>query len=233
MKHSALFILALVLTATCAFAKKNQEEIPLNARGTELHEQYTKELETLRAEVVAEVTPAIDETKKAAFVELRAKWDAIPRIGDDTKPDERKAIEASAEQIQAESIMLGESLIADLTPVLASDKLDSKLMRIAILNHGTPRGLAEFAQQGAAQEKLLEQFFADEALMRQVLEAGGANGGDYGEMMEVYTAILAASERARERGTIYQRLALGMAMQMPWSNGKPESGVHGIVYRTR
>lgn len=30
--------------------------------------------------------------------------------------------------------------------------------------------------------------------MRQILEAGGANGGGYGEMMEVYTAILAKSD---------------------------------------
>jgi hypothetical protein len=105
-------------------------------------------------------------------------------------------------------------------------------MRIAILTHATPRGLAEFAQQGADKEKLLEQLFADEPLMRQVLEAGGANGGAYGNMMEIYNAILAKSERARERDTIFHRLALGTAIHMPWK-GQPASGVYGIVHRTQ
>jgi hypothetical protein len=49
-------------------------------------------------------------------------------------------------------------------------------------------------------------------------------------MMEVYTAILDASERARERDTIFQRLALGMAIQMPWLNGRDRGGVHGILF---
>ena len=125
------------------------------------------------------------------------------------------------------------ALLTDLAPVLSSDALDPKLMRIAILTDATPRGLAEFAQQGADKEKLLETLFADEPLMRQILEAGGANGAEYGETMEVYTAILAKSEKAREPGSIFQRLALGTAIQMPWTNGKPESGVHGIVQRTQ
>ena len=43
--------------------------------------------------------------------------------------------------------------------------------------------------------------FADEALMKQILKADGANGGEYGEAMQVYTAILAKSERAREVGS--------------------------------
>jgi hypothetical protein len=49
--------------------------------------------------------------------------------------------------------------------------------------------------------------------------------------MEVYTAILAKSERAREHGTIFQRLALGTALQMPWLDGREKGGVHGIVFR--
>ncbi|MGY8750274.1 MAG: hypothetical protein ACKVHR_19710, partial [Pirellulales bacterium] len=93
--------------------------------------------------------------------------------------------------------------------------------------------LAEFAQQGPAEEKLLEQLFADEALMKQILNAGGANGGEYGEAMQVYTAILAKSERAREVGSIFQRLALGTAIHMPWLLDKEKGGVHNIVYRTQ
>jgi hypothetical protein len=221
----------LAIVSPAVFAAKEAPEIPLSARGNQLHEQYTQQLEGLRAEVAAAL-PAVDEAKKAKFMELRGQWNEIPAIKEDAKPDEKKAIEEKTGQVQTGLLEIGEGLVADLTPGLASDKLDSKLMRIAILTHGTPRGLAEFAQQGPDKEKLLEQLFADEPLMREVLEAGGANGGEYGEMMEVYTAILGKSERARERGTIFHRLALGTAIHMPWLNGRDKGGVHGIVHRT-
>ena len=228
---SVLLTAALLLaTATGSFAaKKEDDQIPLTSRGNQLLEKYTKELETLRAEVKAAV-PAVDETKKARFMEIRAKWDRIPENDDDTPATEAKANEELAAQVESEAKQAAEELLKDLKPILSSDALDSKLMRIAVLAHGTPRGLAEFAQQGADKEKLLEQFFADEALMRQALDAGGANAGEYGEMMEVYTAILQASERARERDTIFQRLALGMAIQMPWLNDREKGGVHGILH---
>lgn len=229
MKIPALFTTLLMLATTGAAPK--QPEVPLTALGKELHEQYAKQLETLRAEVASAV-PAIDAEKKTRFMELRAKWDALPAVSADTKPNDRKAIEEQTEAIQSELLSVGETLVTDLKPLLSSDALDPKLMRIAILTHATPRGLAEYAQQGADKEKLIGQLFADEALMRQILEAGGANGGAYGNMMEIYNAILAKSELARERGTILQRLALGTAIHMPWKE-KPESGVYGIVHRTQ
>jgi hypothetical protein len=255
MKIPALLTTILMLTtAGTLSAAPKQPEVPLTARGKELHEQYTRQLETLRAEVTAAV-PAIDAEKKARFMALRAKWDVLPAINDETKPADVKAIEEQTEQLQAELLSAGESLVTDLKPLLSSEALDPKLMRIAILTHGTPRGLAEFAQQGADEEKLLEKLFADEPLMRQILEAGGANGGEYGEAMQVYTAILKASERAREVGTIFQRLALGTSIHMPWLQTETKAvkldaeaeagaesptlppqdkkgGVYGIVYRT-
>jgi hypothetical protein len=235
MKHSGIFNSIILLTASfapLAGAAKQQEEIPLNARGKELHEKYTNQLESLRAEVGATL-PAVDEAKKARFLEIRAKWNGIAESSDDAPAAAKKALDELREQTQSEAMEAATDLLTDLAPVISSNTLDPKLMRIAILTHGTPRGFAEFAQQGDDREKLLDQLFADEALMRQVLEAGGANGGAYGQMMEVYTAILEKSERARERGTIFQRLALGTAIHMPWQGGMPESGVHGIVQRTQ
>jgi hypothetical protein len=236
MKNRTIFSAVASLSALLAFATpveaKNQDEVPLTSRGTELEAKYSKELESLRAEAVAALPP-LDEAKKARFLEVRAKWDGLANTNDETPPAERKALDDLREQTQSESLESGGALLGDLTPALSSDALDPKLMRIAILTDATPRGLAEFAQEGPSKEKLLETFFADEPLMRQVLEAGGANGGEYGGMMEVYTAILEKSERARETGTIFQRLALGTAIHMPWPDGRPEAGVHGIVYRTR
>jgi hypothetical protein len=134
------------------------------------------------------------------------------------------------EKTQRETLDAAGALLADLAPVLSSNGLDPKLMRIAILTDATPRGLAEFAQQGAEEETILDSLLADEALMKEILEAGGANGGEYGEAMQVYSAILKASERAREKGSIFQRLALGTSLQMPWLPGKDQGGVHGIVH---
>lgn len=222
----------LLILCPTAMVAKEQEAVPLSARGTELLGQYTKELEALRAGVVAALPP-VDATKKTRFLEVRAKWNGLANANDETPPAERKALEDLREKTQSEAIDAGGALLADLAPVLSSTALDPKLMRIAILTDATPRGLAEFAQQGVAEKKLLETLFADEALMRQILEAGGANGGEYGETMQVYTAILAKSERAREPGSIFQRLALGTAIQMPWLPGKEKGGVHGIVQRTQ
>jgi hypothetical protein len=71
MKYPTILNTALLLAASAGpLAAKKQEEVPLNARGTELHESYTKELESLRAEVIAAL-PAVDEAKKARFLELR------------------------------------------------------------------------------------------------------------------------------------------------------------------
>jgi hypothetical protein len=220
------FLFAFVLSATAA---KNQAEIPLNTRGTVLLEQYTKQLETLRAEAVAAL-PAVDEGKQARFLEVRAKWTGLTNADDAISPAERKARDELREKTQRETLDAAGALLADLAPVLSSNGLDPKLMRISILTDATPRGLAEFAQQGAEEEKVLDSLLADDALMKEILEAGGANGGEYGEAMQVYSAILKASERAREKGSIFQRLALGTSLQMPWLPGKDKGGVHGIVH---
>jgi hypothetical protein len=257
MKHSVYLIIAMLLvSAVNSQAAKEVQGIPLTARGEELMKIYTKQLETLRAEVIAALPP-VDDAKKARFLEIRAKWNAIPNDNEDDSAAEKKAQEELKEKTQAEAMEAAGALLTDLTPLLSSDALDPKLMRIAILNHGTPRGLAEFAQQGPAEEKLLEKLFADEPLMRQILEAGGANGGEYGEAMQVYEAILKASERAREVGSIFQRLALGTSIHMPWLQtetkavkldaaaeagaevssvpliDKKKGGVYGIVFNTQ
>ena len=107
-------------------------------------------------------------------------------------------------------------------PFLASDKLDAKLVKCAVLAEATPRGLAEFAQQGKEQEALVEKLLADTPLMKQMLEAGGAKAGKYGQAMEIYTAIQKASPKAKEG--IFQRLALATSLEhaMPIAQSNPK-----------
>jgi len=57
----------------------------------------------------------------------------------------------------------------------------------------------------------VEKLLADDKLMKQMLEAGGAKFGKYGRAMEIYTAIQQASPKARE-GTL-QRLALATSLE--------------------
>jgi len=98
----------------------------------------------------------------------------------------------------------------NLTPLLADSKLDPKLVKFVVLNSATPKGLAEFAQQGAEKAALIDKLLADPELMKQMLVADGAKDNKYGQAMEIYTAIQKASPKAKEG--ILQRLALAIAL---------------------
>ena len=94
--------------------------------------------------------------------------------------------------------------------VLGGNSLDGKLALYMVIATATPRGLAEFAQQGPDHEKLIQQLLADEALMIQMLVADGPTGGKFGEAMKIYTDIQKASSKANEG--IFQRLALAVSL---------------------
>ncbi|MFM2171972.1 MAG: hypothetical protein RI957_2201 [Verrucomicrobiota bacterium] len=230
----ALFSSAiLALTAALPVHAKKNEPIPqLTAKGETLKVQYTGMLDELKAQVLSAL-PAVDAAQKNAFMTARAEWSALKKPQDDAATEARKKYEADSERIETASLDAARALLANLDSFLASDKLDIPLMKIAILTHGTPGGLAEFAQQGAEQQKLIESLLSNEKLMRQIVDAGGANGGEYGEALQIYAKIQKASARAREEGSIFQRLALGTALHTPWDPTKEElAGVYGIVHRS-
>jgi hypothetical protein len=226
------FLWAGVLGISPVAGAQNQPEIALTVQGEKHLTKFSGMLESL-GKGISEALPAIDEQKQNAFLEARAALagfktpDEFPDAATKTKHDEAKF------RVESDTLSTARVILQDVASVLGSDSLDSKLMKAAILRNATPRGLAEFAQQGPSEAALLDQLFADESLMKQILLAGGANGGEYGEAMQVYTAILEKSERAREVGSIFQRLALGTAIHMPWLPGQEKGGVHNIVYRTQ
>lgn len=94
---------------------------------------------------------------------------------------------------------------------LASAALDARLTKYAVLHEGTPEGLAEFAQQGKEQERLIGQLLTDPELMKQMLVADGAQGGKYGPAMTIYNDIQKASAKAKDG--ILQRLAVAIALE--------------------
>ena len=224
--------LALLASISLAVGKKNAPEIPLTNRGKELLAKYETMLQDLSGEISKRL-PVIDPAAQKAFLDARATLDGIAPLPETADAKARAQHEENIRRAEESVLVQTRSLLKNLESTLGKDTLDETLIKIAILNHATPRGLAEYGQSGTDQSALLDKLFADPALMRQMALAGGANGGEYGEAMQIYEAILAKSEKARKQGSILQRLALGTALQMPWLNGKPESGIHGIVHRTR
>ena len=182
-----------------------------------------------------------DAEREAAKKEL-AKWQANKEDGikalkerqealDKAKVDEprlvqaNQAAQAALTQAQNSERVAAQALFANLAPILASDKLDAKLVPCALLANATPRGVAEFAQQGREQAALLDSLFADVALMKQMLEAGGAQNGKYGAALQIYAAIQKASPRAKDG--LLQRLALATALEhaVPIAQSNPKAQV--------
>ena len=227
-------LLPAFLTGCCvlclsAMSLANQAVEPkLNAEGEQIRQEYAQQLETLSKEIAMSL-PAVDPQKQAAFEQARSAVSALQAPGETDGPAVHQAFQTKKASVEAKALETARAILTDNDAFLSSDALDAKLLRVAILRHGTPAGLAEFAQQGAEEKALLDQLFADDRLMKQMLTAGGANGGEYGEAMQVYTAILAASERARQPG-IFQRLALGTALHQPWMEGKDRGSVNGMIF---
>ena len=130
------------------------------------------------AQAEAALKKATTETEREAAKKELAKWQANKEDGikalkerqeavDKAKIDEPKAdpgaqaAQAALAQAQANELTAAKAILADVEPFLSSDKLDAKLVKCAVLAEATPRGLAEFAQQGKEQEALVEQLLAD------------------------------------------------------------------------
>ncbi len=218
-----------VLVGLCNISTAQQDKAPaLTEQGKTIEVHYAQILDSIQNEVSAKL-PDLDDQKIATFISGRAKLAGLTAPSEGALPEAYKAYATAKTEAELKAFTAARALFADVDSLLADGELDSKFMKAAIIRHGTPRGLAEFAQQGDTERALLQELFADEELMLQVLIAGGANGGEYGEAMQTYAAIRAASERAGKPG-ILQRLALGTALHQPWLDGKEKGGVYGIVY---
>jgi hypothetical protein len=135
----------------------------------------------------------------------RAKTDG-PRL---TKANE--AARAALAKARSNELTASKALLGFTAAFLSSDRLDAELVKATVLTDATPRGLAAFAQQGREQETLVEKLLASDALMKQMLEGGGAKFGQYGRATEIYAAIRSASPKADE-GTLL-RLALATSLE--------------------
>lgn len=193
-------------------------ESSLTEEGRRIEARYAKELEWLRSQIIKRIPfvplPTTEEARKKEFdfpkVELGGKKKSGDSsleelLGDGEQPDPQ--VKESDPQKRFASFML-------------SDKLDALLVKYVVLMDASPRGLAEYAQQGKEYQKRVEQLLADAALMKRMLVADGAKAkrsgrtygpARYGKAMEIYTAIRKASSKAS--GGILERLALAIALE--------------------
>ena len=211
--------LALFLSmASLLGANPQIAESSLTEEGRRIEARYAKELEWLRSQIIKRIPfvplPTTEEARKKEFdfpeVELGGKKKSGDSsleelLGDGKQRDPQ--VEESDPQKSFASFML-------------SDKLDALLVKYVVLLDASPRGLAEYAQQGKEHQKRVEQLLADAALMKRMLVADGAKAkrsgrtygpARYGKAMEIYTAIRKASSKAS--GGILERLALAIALE--------------------
>ena len=178
-----------------------------------------------------------DAEREAARKEL-AKWQANKKDGLQALKERQEALDKAlreepkwTRELEAAKKALARAQAGVMKAVeglnlgsfLASDKLDAQLVKYVVLLEATPRGLAEFAQQGKAQEALVERLLADPALMKQMLVADGAKDGKYGQAMKIYTDIQKASRKAKDG--VLQRLALAVSLEhaVPVKQRNPKS----------
>jgi hypothetical protein len=171
------------------FAAPKKVETPLSPEAQKAHDGYASMLEALRSEL----KPKFPEIDSAKYVKVSEAYAA-------------KKVASSA------CLEAAKPVLADIEGFLSSDALDAKLVKAAILADATPRGLAEFAQQGPAEKKMIDDLLGSPTLMKELLLAGGAKAGRYGKSMQIYKDILAKHPKAKE-GTL-NRLALAVSLEL-------------------
>jgi len=211
----------VVASVFCAF-------FALTARATlqELEQAYSAQQSESCGKVLSHV-PAFDTKDADDFMSAYKKFDGT---GDET-PVITLASKLLSEPEVTKFFSLPDSFM--------SGGLDSELVRCAVLSQATPLQLAQFAVQGSAQEALVNKLFDDTLLMRDMLVAGGATQGKYGEAMDIYGKMVKASKVLshstptttstpwddRNQSTVLRRLALGTAVhqavpiQQRWPQG--------------
>lgn len=122
------------------------------------------------------------------------------------------------------------ALLAVAEPFVSSDRHDAKLVKATVLAGATPKVLAAFAQQGPECEALIEKLLADDALMKDMLVAGGANAGRYDRAVQILSAIRRASPKSG--GGWFHRLALATSLELsvPVEQSNPASRTNGPAF---
>lgn len=181
--------------ADLARARARGEEDPEKANALANSERFLasrkQEVDKLKVDI---------EKAKTAVEQAKAALPEAIKAAELAKQAHQKAVSATWQAMDA----------VGAAPILGSKALDGKLARYMVLSTGTPTGLAEFAEKSPEHAKLIDQLFANETLMIQMLVADGPVDGKFGEAMKIYTNIQKASPKAKEG--VFQRLAMATSL---------------------
>ncbi|KPK47045.1 MAG: hypothetical protein AMK72_08935 [Planctomycetes bacterium SM23_25] len=163
------------------------------------------------------------KNRKDGIEALKQRQEALDKANREKPKVEQELRKAEGALAQAKAKTMAAIRDLGLTSLLSSDKLDANLAKYVVLLEATPRGLAEFAQQGKEHEQLVGRLLAGADLMLQMVVADGAKDGRYGQAMKIYTDIQKASTKAS--GGVLQRLALAISLEhaVPVSQRNPEA----------
>ena len=220
--YGGLIVLSIGMQSVWAAKPIEDKQPPLTESGQRIEAHYAKQLEGLRSQLLAKIpyTPALTpservEKEKIDFSDIKGG-----KKGDDLSLEELLGEEDGGKPGQGTPEKKERTQEEIFAPFMSSDLLDELLVKYVVLLESTPRGLAEFAQQGKEHFALVEQMLADSELMKQMLIADGAkakrgrNGygpARYGEAMKIYTDIRKASQKSATG--VLNRLALAIALE--------------------
>ncbi len=200
------------------------------------------------AKAEADLKAATTEAQREAARKDLAKWQANKADGEkaikqaQTELDKAKtgepaqgkanqSAQAALVLARTNELIAARALLAEVEPFLSGDKLDALLVKGTVLTAATPRGLAEFAQGQPQREALQAKLLADDKLMKEMLIAGGAPYGKYGQAMDIYSAIQQASPKAN--AGVLHRLALATSLEhavpIKQNNAQAQANAPAIV----
>ena len=152
----------------------------LTSRSSPLADKYSALLEATCAKALSG-SPVLPTADAAAFTNA---YTAFNGTNSEADVIERAGALLSREDVKA---------FFALPDSLDQGGLDADLILCAVLVEATPAGLANFTGQGKAQEETVDSLLANTPLMRDMLVAGGAAHGMYGEAATIYAKITASS----------------------------------------
>ncbi|MFU8892672.1 MAG: hypothetical protein ACNA8L_03495 [Luteolibacter sp.] len=161
------------------------------------------------------------EEGMAALKERQAKLDEALKNEEKFKRENAAAQAALTNARDAETAA-SKKLIESLASVLGNDALDATLAKGAVLASAGPEKLARFAESAPGNAAVIDQLLSDAGLMKEMLAAGGAAFGEWGNAAAIFAKIQKASPRASEG--LFRRLAIGTSVvhARPIGQSKPK-----------
>jgi hypothetical protein len=216
------FCITFIFLTTSTLIAKGPE--PLTPAAEKLLAEYTKMLNTLKGEVKVAV-PKIDNAKKSAFVESHGKIAKLPILPNPKQLKMAPVTHARGNpdyaEAQDQALLDAKPILKEIKSFLKEDKLDAKLAKIALLRHGAEQ-MARFASVSKENKSYVDLLLADDKLIVEVMELGGAYQGKYGQSIRNYKAIQKASDKANSDEGFYRLWALGSSLEHPDGNHVPE-----------